>query len=160
MENDRALGQYGELVERNTFHGGETPQLGRAALADVARSTTPPLVSDPDLNSVLNSHAEGVATGSDPGLGRVAASSHVPAQGAGDHGTTADVEECSRRDQGSRSELKKAAQNKVSPSSFRQVMSVARTKLHEIGTERMQHMVEALRSFQSLGGSFGARDEM
>ena len=142
VENDRALGQYGELVERNTFPGGETPQLGRAALADVARSTTPPLVSDPDLNSVLNSHAEGVATGSDPGLGRVAASSHVPAQGAGDHGTTADVEECSRRDQGSRSELKKAVQNKVSPSSFRQVMSLARTKLHEIGTERMQHMVE------------------
>ena len=139
VDEQCADGHSGELVEHYEFHGGGGPLPGQAALADVAGPTTTLRGNDFWQNSTTHSRAEGVETGGNSGLGRDAAYSLVPAQGAEDHGTAVGMEERSRESQGSGCKL---VQSKVSPSSFRQVMSLARSKLHEVGSERMQNSAE------------------
>ena len=135
-------GQKKELVGQEEFHGGKDSSSGLVALADVEGPTTLRDPVEPLLNSLCNSRAEGVKGDGNLGMGQAAISIEVPARGAEDHGIASDELDHSRVEQGSGEELTSFVQKSVSPSSFRQVMSLARSKLCEIGTERMQNTVE------------------
>ena len=138
------LGQSMAYEGFEEFHRAQGRSLARSTLAGVAGPTALRDQEVLSVNSLLSSRAEGAERGDSLGVGRVVAVDEVPAKGAEDIGTCSVVPAGSFPKSGSEVESAVTVQRGVSLKSFRQIMSMARSMLSELKSQRMQNTVEDL----------------
>ena len=133
--------QQKEALELEKFHRALMRSSADTGLAGPVQHTA--LRGDVEKveNSLLGSRAEGGEQEGKLGMGRLALITSVPAIGADDHGTPAAAENIGLPKEGSRVNPQAAVDHNVSPQNFGQLMSMARLKLSELESERMQNTV-------------------
>ena len=124
------------------FHGAVDVPLATSMLAGMDGPTTPQRGKEAELNSLVDSRAEGVELTGCLGVGRVAGHDGGPARWVEDNGSPQTTRLDSLPKEGSGQKSAVAVQDDVSLENFRQLMSLARSRLVDIEDERMQNMVE------------------
>ena len=134
--------QQREALGQEEFHGALMRSSADTGLAGAVQHTALRGDVEKKENSLLDSRAEGGKPEGKLGMGRIALATTVPAIGADDHGTPAAAENLGLPEKGSRVNPQAVVDQDVSPKNFDQLMSMARLKLSELESERMQNTVE------------------
>ena len=134
--------QQREALGQEEFHGALMRSSADTGLAGAVQHTALRGDVEKKENSLLDSRAEGGEPEGKLGMGRIALATTMPAIGADDHGTPAAAENIGLPEEGSRVNPQAAVDHNVSPQNFGQLMSMARLKLSELESERMQNTVE------------------